>query len=383
MHKILILLLIILPISLPAVEIEIIADVNGEPISSLDIEKRVNLINSLFGVMDGRELRIQILRQLMDEIIIVDEAQRLNIKLNSEELNNATILFLTQSLKIENDEVEQYVRKYNIDLVLLKRQLECQLLWNKIIETRVIPFINICNKEVRDVKEQMEKPNYLIIFQEFTIPIRKDENFYDTAKDLVEKLRNGDVNFILESPIKMRKMTVNLNQLKSNLRSILERLEINDITGPVNISEGYYSVIKVIDKIKLDYALLESTLEVKHIMVRDSESLLDNLKKQKVNCLNFDKLADSLNLPNSKQFEVKMRSLNPDLQALFSKTDIGRIVRFRENGTTRLMMLCGIRNNVVDIEKVKQQVYQKKVMAQGNLLLETIRKNAAISYRYG
>lgn len=49
MYKILILLLIVLPLRLLATEIEIVADVNGEPISNLDIEKRINFINSLFG----------------------------------------------------------------------------------------------------------------------------------------------------------------------------------------------------------------------------------------------------------------------------------------------------------------------------------------------
>ena len=53
-------------------------------------------------------------------------------------------------------------------------------------------------------------------------------------------------------------------------------------------------------------------------MVKSSESSLDDLKEQKVSCLNFDKLADNLKLPNAKEFEIKMRDLNPDLQALFS-----------------------------------------------------------------
>ncbi|MGL9759646.1 MAG: SurA N-terminal domain-containing protein, partial [Wolbachia sp.] len=88
MHKILILILIILPLRLLAAEIKIVADVNGEPISNLDIEKRINLINSLFGTqsVDQKEAKPQILRQLIDEIIIVNEAQRLNIELNNEEL---------------------------------------------------------------------------------------------------------------------------------------------------------------------------------------------------------------------------------------------------------------------------------------------------------
>ncbi|QOD38607.1 SurA N-terminal domain-containing protein [Candidatus Wolbachia massiliensis] len=380
MRRVLILLLIILPIKLFAVEIEIIADVNGEPISNLDIEKRINLINSLFGIQNEKELNFQILKQLIDEIIIVNEAQRLNIKLDDEELNNAVMSFLTQSFKLKDDEVDQYVKKRNIDLNILKKQIKCQLLWGKIIEARIVPFINVSDKEVNDVKGQVEKPDYLVTFQEFIIPNQKDKDVHSVAEDLVKKLRNSNSDFVSESPIRMRKATVSLNQLKGNLKGVLEGLKINDIAGPVSSNEGY-SVVKVIDRVQLDHTLLESTLKLKQIVVKGPESLLGDLKEQKINCLNFDKLADNLKLPTAKEFEIKMRDLNPDLQVLFSKTSVNEIVESRENSTVRLMMLCDIKNNTADTETIKQQIYQQKIMTQSNLLLDNMRKNAAVSYQ--
>ncbi|WP_265024857.1 MULTISPECIES: SurA N-terminal domain-containing protein [unclassified Wolbachia] len=374
MHKILILILIMLPLRLLATEIEIVADVNGEPISNLDIERRINFINSLLGTqkINQKEVKSQILRQLIDEIIIVSEAQKMNIELSNEELNNAVTLFLTQSLKLKADEVDQYVKKHNIDLNTLKKQIKCQLLWNKIIEVGVVPLINISDQEVDDARKQKEKSDYLITFQEFIIPDQK------IAEDLVKKLRTSNNP---ESSIKMRKATVNLSQIKGTLKDVLERLEINDAAGPISLSEGY-SVIKVIDKVQLDHTLLESILKVKQVVVKDSENLLSNFKEQKVSCLNFDKLADDFKLPSVKEFEIKMRNLNPDLQILFSKTNMNEIVELRENSTAKLMMLCDIKNNAMDIEAIKQEMYQQKIMIQSNLLLDNMRKNAAVSYQF-
>ncbi|MGX9891803.1 MULTISPECIES: SurA N-terminal domain-containing protein [unclassified Wolbachia] len=374
MHKILILILIMLPLRLLATEIEIVADVNGEPISNLDIERRINFINSLLGTqkINQKEVKSQILRQLIDEIIIVSEAQKMNIELSNEELNNAVTLFLTQSLKLKADEVDQYVKKHNIDLNTLKKQVKCQLLWNKIIEVGVVPLINISDQEVDDARKQKEKSDYLITFQEFIIPDQK------IAEDLVKKLRTSNNP---ESSIKMRKATVNLSQLKGTLKDVLERLEISDVAGPVSLSEGY-SVIKVIDKVQLDHTLLKSTLKLKQVVVEGSESLLSNFKEQKVSCLNFEKLADDFKLPSVKEFEIKMRNLNPDLQILFSKTNMNEIVELRENSTAKLMMLCDIKNNAMDIEAIKQEMYQQKIMIQSNLLLDNMRKNAAVSYQF-
>ncbi|UIP91206.1 SurA N-terminal domain-containing protein [Wolbachia pipientis] len=374
MHKILILLLIMLPLRLLATEIEIVADVNGEPISNLDIERRINFINSLPGnqSVNREKVKPQILRQLIDEIIIVSEAQKMNIELSNEELNNAVTLFLTQSLKLEADEVDQYAKKHNIDLNTLKKQVKCQLLWNKIIEVGIAPLINISDKEVDDIRKQKEKPDYLITFQEFVIPDQK------MAEDLVKKLRTSNNP---ESSIKMRKATVNLSQLKGTLKDVLERLEINDVAGLISLSEGY-SIIKVIDKVQLDHTLLESILKVKQVVVKDSENLLSNFKEQKVSCLNFDKLADDFKLPSAKEFKIKMRDLNPDLQILFSKTSTNEIVELRENSTAKLMMLCDIKSNPVNIEAIKQEMYQQKIIIQSNLLLDNMRKNVAVSYRF-
>ncbi|QBB83694.1 MULTISPECIES: SurA N-terminal domain-containing protein [Wolbachia] len=374
MHKILILILIMLPLRLLATEIEIVADINGEPISNLDIERRINFINSLLGTqkINQKEVKSQILRQLIDEIIIVSEAQKMNIELSNEELNNAVTLFLTQSLKLKADEVDQYVKKHNIDLNTLKKQVKCQLLWNKIIEVGVVPLINISDQEVDDARKQKEKSDYLITFQEFIIPDQK------IAEDLVKKLRTSNNP---ESSIKMRKATVNLSQLKGTLKDVLERLEISDVAGPVSLSEGY-SVIKVIDKVKLDHTLLESILKVKQVVAEGSENLLSNFQEQKVSCLNFDKLADDFKLPSVKEFKVKMRDLNPDLQILFSKTSMNKMVELRENSATKLMMLCDIKSNPVDIEAIKQEMYQQKIMIQSNLLLDNMRKNAAVSYQF-
>ncbi|AZU37421.1 peptidylprolyl isomerase [Wolbachia endosymbiont of Bemisia tabaci] len=374
MHKILILILIILPIRLLATEIEIVADVNGEPISNLDIERRINFINSLLGnqSVNREEVKPQILRQLIDEIIIVSEAQKMNIELSNEELNNSITLFLTQSLKLKADEVDLYIKKHNIDLNTLRKQIKCQLLWNKIIEVGVVPLINISDQEVDDARKQKEKPDYIITFQEFVIPDQK------MAEGLIKKLRTSNNP---ESSIKMRKATVNLSQLKGTLKDVLERLEISDVAGPISLSEGY-SVIKVIDKVQLDHTLLESILKVKQVMVKDSENLLSNFKEQKVSCLNVDKLADDFKLPSVKEFKVKMRDLNPDLQILFSKTSTNEIVELRENSTAKLMMLCDIKSNAVDIEAIKQEMYQQKIMIQSNLLLDNMRKNAAVSYQF-
>ncbi|MBD0391346.1 SurA N-terminal domain-containing protein [Wolbachia endosymbiont of Pentalonia nigronervosa] len=284
MHRILILLLVILPLKLFATDIEIIADVNGEPISNLDVEKRIKLITSLFGNqnINPREVRSQILQQLVDEIIITNESHRLNIKLSDEEINNSVVSFFTQNFELKAEEVSQYTKKHDIDLKGLTKQIKYQLLWNKIIEARIVPFIHgVSDEEVDNARRQ---------------------------------------------------------------------------------------------------EVLNSTLSLKQIIVKDSDGALENLKKQKANCSNFNKLTNDLKLPSIKEFKIKMRDLNPELQVLFNKTNINEIVEIKEGSTARLIMLCNIESDKIDIEAIKQGIYQQKIMKQSSMLFDEIRKNAIVNY---
>lgn len=371
MYRVLILLLVILPLKLFATDIEIIADVNGEPISNLDIEKRIKLITSLFGNqnINPREVKSQILKQLVDEIIITNESQRLNIKLSDEEINNSIVSFFIQNFELKAEEVSQYIKKHDIDLKGLTNQVRYQLLWNKIIEARIVPFINgVSDEEVNNSRKQIEKSDYIIRFEKIIV----DPKY---TKDIVTELHD-------ESHEPVRAMvidhaTVSLNQIKGKLKDILREAKIDEIT---DYNEGPYSFIRVTDRIKLDHGILNSTLSLKQIVVKDSESVLENLKKQKVNCSNFNKLANDLKLPKIKELKIKMRDLNPELQILLNKTNINEIVEIKESNATRLIMLCNITSDHIDIEAIKQGIYQQKIMKQSSMLFDEIRKNAIVNY---
>ncbi|MDN5248095.1 MAG: SurA N-terminal domain-containing protein [Wolbachia endosymbiont of Tyrophagus putrescentiae] len=328
MYRVLILLFVVFSFKVFAANIKIVADVNNTPISSLDIQKRIKLTTALFGA-PSKDLESQVLKQLVDEVIIVNESERLNIKLDNKELSKAVTSFFTQGLGVKENDIDQYVKKHGIGLTSLTQQIKCELLWNKIIGIRVVPFINgISDREVDDKKAQIEKSDYLI-------------------------------TFIEEGNHTPKKTTVSLNQLQGDLKRVLEKLNIGEVA---NFGKG---TIKVLDKVQVSYELLNSTLSLKHATVKDLE------KKQRL---------DFSTLSNVKELTVKMRDLSPGLQILLSKTNINEIVEFRESDVVNLIMLCDVKSNPVDTEAIKQQIYEQKIIAQSNLLFDEMRKNAVINY---
>ncbi|MBV0899314.1 MAG: SurA N-terminal domain-containing protein [Wolbachia endosymbiont of Fragariocoptes setiger] len=283
MPHLLILIFIMLPFSLSTTTIKIIANVNGEPISNLDIDNRIKLAIALSGNqnINQEELAPHVLKRLIDEIIIINESNRLNIKLSDKELNDFIISFFTNNLNLKSEEIDQYVEKHNININDFRNQMKPQLLWNKIIQIRVLPFIGkINNEEIAIFSKQYEK--------------------------------------------------------------------------------------------------LNSTLTLKQTITEDSKNVLNELKKQEVNCKNFDELARVLKLREVKEFQIKMKDLNHDLQTLLNETSINEIVE--EGNNVRLIMLCNIESNSTNTETVIQEIYKRKIMTQSNVLFDNIRNTAVIHY---
>ncbi|UWI83282.1 SurA N-terminal domain-containing protein [Wolbachia endosymbiont of Howardula sp.] len=382
MRKILILILILLPLKLYACIIEIIVDVNGDPISNWDIEQHINLMNVLFGQqnMTQHERTRNILTQLIDEALIIHEAKRLNLTCSNDEINETNILYLSEHFKIHTHEVAQYIKTYNIDLEILKQQIKCHILWHKIITASIVPFIHISEQEIRNKKVQMENFVNLISFQEFFIPIQENLNISSIENnDVLTKLI--DIHS-LDSKIDMKITTVNINQLKGARKTLLEKLKVGEISAPIHYTKDYYSIIKIIDKAQLDSSLLRSTLKFKQLTLQNPYIALEHLKKFQINCSNIDHFTEYLQLPYIKEFAIKIRDLNHHLQMLFSKTNMNEIVPFTDNNTTKLMLFCELTEDHMTsyTEDIKQILYTQKILKQSHLLINDIRRNAVIHY---
>ncbi|OEY86959.1 hypothetical protein BIY23_00445 [Wolbachia pipientis] len=363
MYKILVLLLVILPFNLSSTAIEIIADVNGNPISNLDIDKRIKLISSLFGNYQKE----QILEDLINEIIIADETEKLKIQIKDEELNNTVRLFFVYSFGLKNEEVDKYINEHNIDFNALAKKIKYDLLLHK-MNAMMHPTSKVSDEELENVRKQMEQPDYLISLQEIVMPEEKKNIMYN----LVKKWRD-DSNFIPDPPVKIHKTILNLNKLIDKMRNILVKLEIGDITDPICINKDHCSIIKIVDKVRVDYGLLNSTLSLKQVTVQDSAINLN-----KITCANFDDIAKPEEI---KEFKIKMKDLNADLQVVFSKGNINEIARIQNGNIVKLIMLCHIESNPTNIETLKSLIYGQNLIAQSSILLDNMRKHAVINYR--
>ena len=118
---------------------EIVAIVNDTAISTMDLNERLDLSISSSGLKDDSltrdKLKPQILRTLIDEALYMQEARELRIDASSLELKKA-IVKLEKQNKLKQGTFDDFLKKNGIPVQAMKKQIESQVIWGKILNKR-------------------------------------------------------------------------------------------------------------------------------------------------------------------------------------------------------------------------------------------------------
>ena len=132
------------------------AKVNGQIITGTDVDQRVALViaaNDGAKITDAelQNLRLQVLRTLIDETLQIEEAKAQKVEAGKDEIEDAYRRLATQRFQQTPEELDKYLRSIGSSSASLKRQIEGELDWNNLIQRNVSPFVNISEDEVNEL----------------------------------------------------------------------------------------------------------------------------------------------------------------------------------------------------------------------------------------
>ena len=130
------------------------AIVNGEVITDTDIDQRLNLVVAANGgKIDPEErprLRLQVLRNLIDEKLQIQEAASQDIKINEDEVDKAYARVAT-NFKKGTGSFEDFLRAAGTSPTSIKGQIRGELAWSRLLRRKVEPLVNVGDDEVQGV----------------------------------------------------------------------------------------------------------------------------------------------------------------------------------------------------------------------------------------
>jgi peptidyl-prolyl cis-trans isomerase SurA len=228
---------------------QVVAFVNGQPVTNLDIEHRAKFLQMTTKKVPSRK---EVMDSLIDEILETVEAKRYGLEVPDEQVNDSYKLVATR-MGLDADKLTQLLTAGGASADTLKRRLRAQVAWANLVRGRYKASLEIRDKDV-EAQLQLHKPDdkdlvgyeYIMRPVVFIVPHGSADAVFEGRKREAEALRSrfqncGDgVSFARALPdVAVRDQVSKFSaDLAPALRQILEGTAIGHLTPPEQTAEG-------------------------------------------------------------------------------------------------------------------------------------------------
>lgn len=390
------------------------AVVNGHVLTGTDIDQRLAL---LIAANKGQQptpeemqrLRAQILRNLIDETLQIQEARAQKIEIDKAAVDASYARVAAQNFGQDIARMDAYLKSVGSSAASLKRQIEGELAWQRLLRRNVQPFVNVSNEEVNVLIQRLEAARgteeyrlgeiYLAATPENRAQVEAN------ARKIVEQIKAGG-SFVAYARQFSEASTaavggdlgwVRLETLPAEMAEVARQMQTSQLVGPFAIPGGY-EILLLIDKRQvLSADPRDATLSLKQISIafpagtQQSEAtarvkaFAEGVKTIK-GCGDAEAGAARLGAQVVENDQIKLRALPEQLQQMMANLQIGQTtVPFGsvEEGV-RVLMLCGRDDPQSDtkpsFQQVMAQIEDERVGKRAQRYLRDLRNDAYIEY---
>ncbi|HTM96873.1 MAG TPA: SurA N-terminal domain-containing protein, partial [Croceibacterium sp.] len=176
------------------------AKINGQVITGTDVDQRLALVlaaneNPNVAADEIQRLRQQVLSNLIDETLQIQEAKAQEIEVTDDEIAQTYARVATQNFGQDVKAMDSYLRKIGSSPQSLKRQIEGELAWQRLLRRNVQPFINVSSEEVNELVQRLEASKgteeYRLGEIYLAAPGENRDAVFQNAKRIVDQIHQG------------------------------------------------------------------------------------------------------------------------------------------------------------------------------------------------
>lgn len=246
----------------------IAAVVNGDIITYTDVYDRLDMILKSSQMPNTNDFKKKILPQiltgLITESVQLQEAEKLGHQVSEEEVNEGFSKIAEQN-NFTADQFKTILRRQNVRVETLERQIRAQLAWGKVIQSEVRPRVTVgdseINREIDQLKQKQGQEEYFIA--EIYLPFTENDGenkVQAAANDLAKQLSRDVKSFPAAARQFSQSSTaanggivgwVTLDQLDPALADTLQAMNLQSVSQPIKAADGY-SILYLREKRKID-----------------------------------------------------------------------------------------------------------------------------------
>ncbi|KPF80309.1 peptidylprolyl isomerase [alpha proteobacterium AAP81b] len=394
------------------------AIVNGDVITDTDIDQRMALVVAANGGKISDEerprLRLQVLRNLIDEKLQIQEAKSNDITVGDDDVNRA-FERVAKNFKRGTGDFEKFLRDSGSSPTSLKQQIRGELAWSRVLRRKVEPFVNVGDEEVQAV---MDKLNAAKGKDEFHVAeiflTATPENIAQIEADaarIVAQVRGG-ASFIAYA----RQFSEASTAAVGGDLGWIRAEQLNDAVAPVvaSLTPGAPGTA-ISDPIRVPGGVaIMALLEKRQFMTADPGNVLLSLKQISLplpegttreqaearlkdfqaatqnmgGCGAAETIAKPLGAEVATNDAIRLKDLPPALQQIMTNLSIGQATpafgSSREG--LRVLVLCGRDDAQAaaaapDFQQIYQTMNDERVNMRARRYLRDLRRDAIVDYR--
>ena len=390
------------------------AIVNGAVITDTDIDQRLALVIAANGGKVSAEerprLRLQVLRNLIDEKLQIEEAQSHDIKISEAEIDQAYGR-VAQNFKKGQGNFADFLRSVGSSPASIKAQIRGELAWSRLLRRRVEPLVNVGDDEVQQVMAKLNaakgKTEYHVgeIFLSST-PETQSRVMQDAAR-ITGQIRGG-ASFVAYARQFSEASTagqggdlgwVRAEQLNDAVAPTVGALPMGTISDPIAVPGGV-AVMALIDKRQvLSADPDEAVLSLKQLSLPLAPGTSEEQGKAKVKefqaatqnmggCGAAEAVAKQLGAEIAANDSIRIKDLPAPLQNIMKQLSIGQATPPFGSAADglRVLVLCGRDDSATqakapDFDTIYAQMNEERVNMRARRYLRDLRRDAIVDYR--
>jgi len=411
-HLVLMTLVVAGPIVPPAAAqvMRIAAVVNDEAISAFDIDQRVRLVVATSGARPNpellRRLESQVLNTLIEERLQLQEAKRLNIRVNEAEVDEG-IQFIEKQNQFQPGQLERALARSGVDLTTLADQLRAQISWSKLVRQRLRPSVVVGQDEIEEALRRSAESEGQIevqlseIFLALDSPERRDETTR-VAAELVRQVRGGASFGDLARQVSQASSAqtsgdlgwVSVTRLPEAVERAVRDTQPGSVTDPVVTREGIY-VLQVRDRrtggdlgearVRLKQVLLPLRPDAPRDAVQTQTALASQIAASIASCEDMDRVIADLKSRDSGDLgSVRLRDVPEQLRRAIENLPVGKAsTPVRTEAGIQVLAVCerDTPNNLAQRRAVENTLGQTKLDMMARRYLRDLRRDGLIEIR--
>jgi len=389
------------------------AIVNGYVITGTDIDQRVALVTSASDVDIPEEellrLRVQVLRNLIDETLKIQAADAAKMPVSREEVDRTYQQLAAQNFGSEPKKMDEYLLSIGSSPSSLKRQIEGEVAWENLLRRNIMPFVNVSADEVNDVLARLEASRgtdeYRLGEIYLSATTENRAAVLQNIEAIMQQLQQGG-SFVAYARQFSEATTavvggdlgwVRLGQLPPQLANAARAMQPGQLQGPIEIPGGF-SILYLINKRQVLMAdPAEAMLSLKQISISFAPDTSQAQAEARVEafadyvdslrgCSDAEAGAAAVGADVVTNDQIKAANLPEQLRAIILNLQIGQATPLFggiQEGV-RVLMLCG-RDDPTDagaptFAAVMDQIEEERVNKRAQRYLRDLRNDAYIEY---